>query len=93
MDHCDSDEITEWDLDGLLATIRTYWPSALTDAELSGEAPSGDGQRGWSFDDVVDLVCADGERHYEAREAEVGPEGNARGRTAGDAATHRPAMA
>ncbi len=79
VDHCDSDEITEWDLDGLLATIRTYWPSELSDAELSGDAPSGDapsgdGQRGWGFDDVVDLVCADGERHYEAREAEVGPD-------------------
>ena len=74
VDHCDSDEITEWDLDGLQATIRTYWPSELSDAELSGNAQPGDGQRGWSFDDVVDLVCADGERHYEAREAEVGPE-------------------
>ncbi len=68
-DHCDSDEITEWDLDGLLATIRTYWPSELTGAELTG-----DGQRNWSFDDAVDLVCADGERHYEAREAEISPE-------------------
>ena len=69
LDHCDSDEVTEWDLDGLLATIRTYWPSELTDGELSGE-----GQRGWSVDDVVDLVCDDGEHHYEAREAEIGPE-------------------
>ena len=74
VDHCDSDEITEWDLDGLLATIRTYWPSELSDAELSGNGQSGDGQRGWSFDDVVDLVCADGERHYEARESEIGPD-------------------
>ena len=74
VDHCDSDEITEWDLDGLLAAIRTYWPSELSEAELSGNAPSGDGQRGWGFDDVVDLVCADGESRYEAREAEIGPD-------------------
>ncbi|WP_419946615.1 preprotein translocase subunit SecA [Candidatus Poriferisodalis sp.] len=74
LDHCDTDEITEWDFDALLATIRTYWPSELTDAELSGGWLSGEGQRGWSVDDAVELVCADGEHHYEAREAEVGPE-------------------
>ncbi len=69
LDHCASEVPNEWDLDGLLAAIGTYWTTELTAAELSG-----DGERDWSVDDAVELVCADGERHYEAREAEIGPE-------------------
>ena len=69
LDHCASEVPDEWDLDGLLATIGTYWPTELTAAELSG-----DGERDWRIDDAVELVCADGEQHYEAREAEIGPE-------------------
>ncbi len=69
LDHCASEVPTEWDLDGLLATIGTYWPTELTAAKLSG-----DGERDWAVDDAVELVCADGEQHYEAREAEIGPE-------------------
>ncbi|WP_419916211.1 preprotein translocase subunit SecA [Candidatus Poriferisodalis sp.] len=69
LDHCVSEVPTEWDLDGLLAMIGTYWPTELTAAELSG-----DGERDWSVDDAVELACADGEHHYEAREAEIGPE-------------------
>ena len=68
-DHCESEVPTEWDLDGLLATIGTYWPTELTAAELAGE-----GQRNWGIDDAVELVCADGEHHYEARETEIGTE-------------------
>ncbi len=74
LDHCASEVPTEWDLDALLATIGTYWPTELTAAELSGVGPSGNGGRDWSVDDAVELVCADGEHHYEAREAEIGPE-------------------
>ncbi|MDE0495804.1 MAG: preprotein translocase subunit SecA [Acidimicrobiaceae bacterium] len=69
LDHCASEVPTEWDLDGLLATIGTYWPT-----ELAAAALSGDGERDWGVDDAVELVCADGEQHYEAREAEIGPE-------------------
>ena len=74
LDHCASEVPAEWDIDGLLATIGTYWPTELTAAELSGDGLSGKGQRDWSVDDAVELVCADGEHHYEAREAEIGPE-------------------
>ncbi len=69
LDHCVSEVPTEWDIDGLLATIGTYWATELTAAELSG-----DGERDWGVDDAVELVCADGEHHYETREAEIGPE-------------------
>ena len=69
LDHCASEVASEWDLDGLLATIGTYWQTELTAAELSG-----DGRRNWHVYDAVELVCADGEHHYEAREAEIGPE-------------------
>ncbi|MYJ47942.1 MAG: hypothetical protein F4070_09940 [Acidimicrobiales bacterium] len=69
LDHCASEVPTEWDLDGLLATIGTYWPT-----ELAAAALSGDGERDWGVDDAVELVCADGEQHYEAREAEIGSE-------------------
>ena len=74
LDHCASEVPAEWDIDGLLATIGTYWPTELTVVELSGDGLSGKGQRDWSVDDAVELVCADGEHHYEAREAEIGPE-------------------
>ncbi len=74
LDHCDNDEITEWDFDGLLAAIRAYWPSELTAEELSGNWLSGDGQRGWGIDETVELVYSDGVRHYEARESEIGAE-------------------
>ena len=67
-DHCAGDVVREWDLDGLLATIRTFWPSELTAEELTG-----DGSRDWSPADVTELLCADGVARYEAREAEVGP--------------------
>ena len=69
LDHCASEVPTEWDLDALLATIGTYWPTELTAAELSGVGPSANGGRDWGVDDAVELVCADGEHHYEAREA------------------------
>ena len=69
LDHCTGDVVSEWDLDGLLATIGTYWPTELTVAELSGEP-----QRDWGVADAVELVCADGEHHYTAREAEIGSE-------------------
>ena len=69
LDHCTGDVVSEWDLDGLLATVGTYWPTELTVAELSGEP-----QRDWGVADAVELVCADGEHHYTVREAEIGPE-------------------
>ncbi|WP_420623124.1 preprotein translocase subunit SecA [Candidatus Poriferisodalis sp.] len=69
LDHCTGDVVSEWDLDGLLATIGTYWPTELTVAELSGEA-----QRDWGVADAVELVSTDGEHHYTAREAEIGSE-------------------
>ncbi|WP_420436068.1 preprotein translocase subunit SecA [Candidatus Poriferisodalis sp.] len=72
LDHCASEVPAEWDIDGLLATIGTYWPTELTSAELSGDQLSR--RRDWNVDDAVELVCADGEHHYEAREAEIGPE-------------------
>ncbi|WP_419841926.1 preprotein translocase subunit SecA [Candidatus Poriferisodalis sp.] len=68
-DHCAVDLPEDWDVEGLLATIGTYWPSELTASELSGE-----GRRDWSVSDVVEAVCADGEQRYEAREADIGPE-------------------
>ncbi|WP_423918382.1 preprotein translocase subunit SecA [Candidatus Poriferisodalis sp.] len=69
LDHCTGDVVSEWDLDGLLATIGTYWPTELTVAELSGEP-----QRDWGVADAVELVSTDGEHHYTAREAEIGSE-------------------
>ena len=69
LDHCSGDVADEWDTDGLLATIGTYWPSQLSAAELAGE-----GQRRWGVGEALELVSAEGERQYETREAEIGPE-------------------
>ena len=46
-----------------------------------------------STDELYDLVMAEATAYYERREAELGPERDARGRAPGDAAHHRPALA
>jgi len=60
---CGSDHPEEWDLDGLQAEMIGYWPISLGTDELG---------RVRSADDLSELLCTDGLRAYEAREAELG---------------------
>ncbi len=62
---CVSDFAEEWDLDGLAAEVRTLWPGRFDVSDLEGA----DGT-----DALYELLMAEAVAHYEAREAEVGPD-------------------
>ena len=61
--HCVSEATDEWDLEGLVNEVRTYWPAALSVEDV---------ERCADTDAVYDVVMADASAHYAAREAEMG---------------------
>jgi preprotein translocase subunit SecA len=61
--HCVSDADDEWDLDGLVTELRSFWPTSVDAAQLQG-------CRG--TDQIYDVVMADASAFYERREAELG---------------------
>jgi preprotein translocase subunit SecA len=61
--YCVSDLEEEWDLDGLVAEIGTFWPSGITVEELGACT---------STDEVYEQLMSEATAHYEAREAEFG---------------------
>jgi preprotein translocase subunit SecA len=63
--HCVSEFNEEWDLDGLQAEVRTYWPSSLTVEQL-GESTS----TTELYEQLMDEALA----YYERREAELTPD-------------------
>jgi preprotein translocase subunit SecA len=63
--HCVSDYAEEWDLDGLLNDVRTFWPSELT-AEQLGAATS--------TNELYELVMDEALGYYETREQTLTPE-------------------
>ncbi len=62
--HCVSEANDEWDLDGLVKELKTYWPN---DIEVASLAPFDDA------DDIFDLVTANATAYYEKRELELTP--------------------
>ncbi|MFZ2441375.1 MAG: SEC-C metal-binding domain-containing protein, partial [Ilumatobacteraceae bacterium] len=62
--HCVSEAADEWDLDGLVKELKTYWPN---DIGVSALEPLDDA------DDIFDLVIADAKGYYEKREEELTP--------------------
>ncbi|CAN5865915.1 preprotein translocase subunit SecA [soil metagenome] len=62
---CVSDFNEEWDLDGLLPEIATFWPTEVTAKEL--EACS-------TTDELYELLMGEATAYYEQRESDVGPE-------------------
>ncbi len=62
---CVSDFAEEWDLEGLAAEVRTLWPGRFDVDDLSGAEGT---------DALYELLMAEAVAHYEAREAEVGPD-------------------
>ena len=82
--YCVADFAEEWDLDGLVTEIQTFWPSKVTIDELRDAG---------STDEMYDLLMSEATAHYEEREAELGEDDDARGRAPGDVADHRPAVA
>jgi preprotein translocase subunit SecA len=62
---CPNDYQEDWDLDGLLAEITTYFPTRFTVDELAGCDRA---------DDVYDALLTEATGFYEAREQQLGAE-------------------
>jgi preprotein translocase subunit SecA len=63
--YCVSDYSEEWDLDGLMAEVVTFWPSTISKTDL--EAAS-------TTDDLYELLMGEALGYYERREEELTPE-------------------
>ncbi|HSL57466.1 MAG TPA: preprotein translocase subunit SecA [Acidimicrobiales bacterium] len=63
--HCVAEFSEEWDLDGLLAEIGTYWPTELTVDQLREAS---------STDELYESFMAEAANRYEMREVELGEE-------------------
>ncbi|MFP4513004.1 MAG: preprotein translocase subunit SecA [Acidimicrobiales bacterium] len=63
--YCVSDFTEEWDLDGLITDLATYWPSELTVDHLADAT---------STDELYDRVMAAAVAYYEQREETLGSE-------------------
>ena len=61
--YCVTEADDEWDLEGLVRELATYWPTSLTVATVA----SADGT-----DAIYDIVMADAANFYAQREAELG---------------------
>jgi preprotein translocase subunit SecA len=61
--YCVTEADDEWDLDGLVRELSTYWPTSVTIAKLE----NADGTDG-----MYDVVMADAAAFYAQREAELG---------------------
>ncbi len=60
--HCASVATDEWDLDGLVLELKTFWPSDISSAQL---------EKCHETDEMYDLVMSDASAYYEKREAEL----------------------
>jgi preprotein translocase subunit SecA len=63
--HCVSEYAEEWDLDGLMAEVRTFWPSELTAEQLSAAA---------STNELYEMLMDEALGYYERRESTLTPE-------------------
>jgi preprotein translocase subunit SecA len=61
--HCVSEYVEEWNLDGLAAEVRTFWPSGI-EVERMRECSS--------TDELYELLMGEAVAHYEQREQELG---------------------
>ena len=63
--HCVSEADEEWDVEGLVKELKTFWPNELTEAQLLACR---------STNQMYDVVMADASGFYERRESELTPE-------------------
>jgi preprotein translocase subunit SecA len=63
--HCVSEADEEWDVEGLVKELKTFWPNEITEAQLLGCR---------NTNQMYDVVMADASGFYERREAELTPE-------------------
>jgi len=62
--HCVSESADEWDVEGLVKELKTYWPNEISEAELADLDDA---------DDIYDVVTANAKAYYEQRETELTP--------------------
>ncbi|HTN78762.1 MAG TPA: preprotein translocase subunit SecA, partial [Acidimicrobiales bacterium] len=60
---CVAEFAEEWDLDGLVTEIQTFWPSKIAPEQLRDAG---------STDAMYDMLMAEATAHYEEREADLG---------------------
>jgi len=60
--HCVAEADDEWDVDGLVLELRTFWPSEISASQIS---------QCDSTDEIYDLVMADASEFYAKREVEM----------------------
>jgi preprotein translocase subunit SecA len=60
--YCVSDYAEEWDLEGLVAEVTTYWPSSITKSELEGLSGT---------DELYEKLMGEAQGYYEQREEEL----------------------
>jgi preprotein translocase subunit SecA len=60
--HCASVATDEWDLDGLVLELKTFWPTDISGQQL---------EKCHDTDDMYDVVMSDASSYYEKREAEL----------------------
>ncbi|MGH9213134.1 MAG: preprotein translocase subunit SecA [Acidimicrobiales bacterium] len=63
--HCVSEYAEEWDLKGLHADLRTYWPSKLSIEQL---------QQASTTNELYEMLMDEALTHYEHRETELTPD-------------------
>jgi preprotein translocase subunit SecA len=63
--HCASVATDEWDLDGLVLELKTFWPSDITEKQLEDCHET---------DEMYDVVMSDASAYYAKREAELTPD-------------------
>jgi preprotein translocase subunit SecA len=63
--HCVSEYAEEWDLEGLHAAMRTFWPSTLSTEQL---------EQATSTNELYEMLMEEALTYYERREAELTPE-------------------
>ena len=61
--YCVSEASDEWDVEGLVQELSTYWPTQVSEQAIEGCS---------STDAVYDIVMADASAHYNRREADLG---------------------
>jgi preprotein translocase subunit SecA len=61
--HCVSEATDEWDVEGLVMELRTFWPANITEQQCAACVDT---------DAIYDLVMADAGAHYSRREEELG---------------------
>ena len=64
-EHGEAEFSEEWDLDGLLTAVQGYYPTKFSEADLAHAS---------SRPQLVDSFVTEATEHYEAKEAELGPD-------------------